>query len=85
MQLLVFVRLLTESLLETRIIKLIQVEFSFNIVRLNLHSGGIIMSRLENGTRFPAVTAQSAEYGKITVPSDLGSEWVTLLFYRGEW
>lgn len=43
------------------------------------------MSRLTNGENFPSVTAESLDHGTLTVPSDLGSEWVTLLFYRGEW
>lgn len=43
------------------------------------------MSQLQNQDQFPSITASTLEGDEKTIPSDLGSEWVTLLFYRGEW
>ena len=43
------------------------------------------MSRLSNGEAFPSIQAKTVQNGSMSIPSDLGSEWVTLLFYRGEW
>ncbi len=44
-----------------------------------------LMARLRNDNPFPSITASAVDGETLTVPSDLGSEWVTLLFYRGEW
>lgn len=42
-------------------------------------------SQLQNDQDFPSITASTVDHGEVTVPKDLDSEWVTLLFYRGEW
>ncbi len=43
------------------------------------------MSKLSNGESFPLIEAPSVNDGFMSIPKDLGAEWVTLLFYRGEW
>lgn len=43
------------------------------------------MTKLNNQDSFPTFRAKSVNHGSIEIPVDLDSEWVTLLFYRGEW
>lgn len=42
-------------------------------------------ARLENGDRFPSLTASTVEEGKMTLPDDMEGDWVLVDFYRGHW
>lgn len=41
--------------------------------------------RLENGDRFPTLTAPTVDGGETTLPDDLEGDWAVLIFYRGHW
>ena len=41
--------------------------------------------RLQNGQRFPTITAPTLAGAEITIPDDLAGKWGVLLFYRGHW
>lgn len=41
--------------------------------------------RLENGQKFPRLTAERVSGGSMTLPDDLGKRWAVVLFYRGHW
>jgi hypothetical protein len=43
------------------------------------------MNQLQNGDQFPDVSGTTVNHGTMFFPQDLDSEWVTLLYYRGEW
>ncbi len=40
---------------------------------------------LDNGDRFPKMTCDAVDGGKIILPEDFGERWNVLLFYRGHW
>lgn len=42
-------------------------------------------NRLENGDRFPSITAPVADGDELTIPDDLEGLWSVLIFYRGHW
>ena len=41
--------------------------------------------RLENGQRFPTISASTLGGGTITIPDDLEGVWSVLIFYTGHW
>lgn len=43
------------------------------------------MAHLENGDRFPTLTADSTAGGSMTLPDDLKGRWALVTFYRGHW
>ncbi len=43
------------------------------------------MTSLGNDDPFPSVTGPTVENGELILPDDLGREWSTILYYRGEW
>jgi peroxiredoxin len=43
------------------------------------------MSFLQNGTRFPAISAPRVGGGTLSLPGDLAGSFGVVLFYRGSW
>lgn len=43
------------------------------------------MARLENGDRFPTLTASTVDGDETTLPDELEGVWSVLVFYRGDW
>jgi peroxiredoxin len=43
------------------------------------------MSLLQNGNRFPAISAPKAGGGTLSLPGDLAGSFGVVLFYRGSW
>ena len=43
------------------------------------------MSFLQNGNRFPAISAPKAGGGTLSLPGDLAGSFGVVLFYRGSW
>lgn len=41
--------------------------------------------RLDNGDRFPRLTADLVEGGTLVLPGDVVPGWAVVLFYRGHW
>lgn len=41
--------------------------------------------RLDNGDRFPALTADLVGGGTLELPGDTDPGWAVVLFYRGHW
>ena len=41
--------------------------------------------RLNNGDRFPALTADLVGGGSLELPSAIDPGWAVVLFYRGHW
>lgn len=42
-------------------------------------------TRLENGARFPSLTASVVDDDEMTLPDDLQGSWSLIVFYRGHW
>ncbi len=42
-------------------------------------------ARLDNGDRFPTLTADTLDGEPLTLPDDVADVWTVLLFYRGHW
>lgn len=43
------------------------------------------MPRLENGQRFPEITASVVDGSPMTLPEEIEGVWALLIFYRGHW
>lgn len=43
------------------------------------------MDKLQNGDRFPSLTADRLDGTTMTLPDDLAGSWSLVLFYRGHW
>lgn len=41
--------------------------------------------KLQQGTRFPSMTLKLLSGGTTTLPEELPSRYLALLFYRGHW
>jgi peroxiredoxin len=41
--------------------------------------------KLQQGDRFPSITLDLIDGGSITLPQEVDSRYVALLFYRGHW
>ncbi len=41
--------------------------------------------KLQQGDRFPTLTLKLVGGGAITLPDDMASRYLVLLFYRGHW
>ena len=41
--------------------------------------------KLQQGDRFPSLTLNLVSGEKVTIPDDMSSRYVALLFYRGHW
>jgi peroxiredoxin len=44
-----------------------------------------MMEKLNEGDQFPTTTLNLTDGGQITVPIDLDTPYLVLLFYRGHW
>ena len=43
------------------------------------------MNKLNEGDQFPTTALDLADGGRITIPVDLATPYLVLLFYRGHW
>ncbi len=43
------------------------------------------MKRLENGDRFPSLTAARVDGESMSLPEDVEGAWALVAFYRGHW
>jgi peroxiredoxin len=41
--------------------------------------------KLQQGDRFPSITLKLVGGGTVTLPDQMSSRYVALLFYRGHW
>ena len=41
--------------------------------------------KLQQGDRFPSITLKLVGGDTVTMPDDVSSRYVALLFYRGQW
>ena len=41
--------------------------------------------KLQQGDRFPSIKLKLVSGGTVTIPDDMSSRYVALLFYRGSW
>ena len=41
--------------------------------------------KLQQGDRFPSITLKLVGGDTVTMPDDMSSRYVALLFYRGQW
>ena len=44
-----------------------------------------MVDKLQQGDRFPALTLNLTDGSKLTLPGDMSSRYLAVLFYRGVW
>jgi hypothetical protein len=44
-----------------------------------------VADKLKEGDLFPHFSVETVNHGKLTLPDDIQTRWMVLLFYRGWW